>query len=233
MVRNSTPEVQLTINPDRYIMLVENMSADQARQISLSAVRQARQMAPKLTGGGARSIQPIWGQGYFGVTMTAKHMWYQERGMSPFTMRSLEGRTVPMWIDDPTGSERRKNPKAKTRVTASGKAQVLIFRKVGKRDQPRQVRKRSKSTGEYQTTMAPSHYPGAPGRIAHRESPRPLTSPGKQGGQIAPGNVGVWWRHPGLSPRLFLNHSMTKAAERYGVLPVKIYVADAGWRSRI
>lgn len=227
-----TPEMQIAHTPDRYIIVVKGLSVKKSYRLAMSAVRQARQLAPKLSGAGAKSIQPIWGQGYFGVTMTAKHMWIQERGMSPFTMKNLAGKTIPMWIDDPTGVERIKNPKAKVRTTESGKVQVLIFRKAAKIGERKEVRRKSKVTGEWYTTTVPKHYPGAPGRIGVREANKPWTTPGRQPGAIARGNVGVWWRHPGLAPRLFLNHAMTMACQRYGILPLRIYVADAGWRSR-
>jgi hypothetical protein len=116
-----------------------------------------------------------------------------------------------MWLDDPAGTIRQENPKAQTRVTMSGKPQVLIFRRVPQQGKPGS--------------------PGTPGRIGRRESGRPWTTGGRRGGAIAAGNIGVRWRHPGLRPRLFMNHAITHAAQRGGILPVRIYAADRNWRS--
>jgi len=72
----------------------------------------------------------------------------------------------------------------------------------------------------------PASYPGAPGRIGVRESGRPNTTQGRVAGAVARGNSGVRWRHPGLAPRLFLNNALTLAAQRNGIMPTRIYVAD-------
>jgi hypothetical protein len=136
-----------------------------------------------------------------------------------------------MWIDDPAGLERQKNPKAKTRVTMTGKTQVLIFRRAARFGQTRTTRKKL-AGGTYEEKSAPMSYPGAPGRIAVRQAGQPLTTPGATGGQIAQGNIGIRWYYPGLAPRKFLNHGMTEAAQQAGILPVRLYAADANWRAR-
>jgi hypothetical protein len=51
-------------------------------------------------------------------------------------------------------------------------------------------------------------------------------------GAVARGNVGTRWRHPGLAPRKFLNHSMALAAQQGGINPVRVYAADRSWRAR-
>lgn len=155
------------------------------------------------------------------------YVWFQDHGISPFTMRSLAGKVIPMWINDPTGAERSKNPKAKTRTTASGVVQVLIFRKAARLGSQITKRKRDPKTGRMVETSKPASYPGAPGRINRREMGAPHTTPGRLGGAIAPGNGGVRWRHPGIAPRLFLNHGVTMAAQRHGILPVRVYVCDS------
>jgi hypothetical protein len=157
------------------------------------------------------------------------YVYFQERGIRPFTMTALAGKTIPMWIDDPTGTERQKNPKAPTRVTMSGKTQVRIFRRAANIGQTRTTR--TKVAGQWQVSSSPMSYPGAPGRIGRREAGQPNTTPGRTGGQIAKGNIGVRWRHPGLAPRRFLNRSLVLAAQRGGTLPVRIYIADRSWRS--
>jgi hypothetical protein len=144
-------------------------------------------------------------------------------------MYALAGKTIPMWVDDPTGTERQKNPKAKLRTTLSGKTQVLIFRRAAQLGQTKTTR--TKVAGQWQSRTVPMSYPGAPGRIGRREAGRPLTTPGRTGGQVAMGNVGVRWRHPGLAPRKFLNRAMVTAAQENGILAERIYIADRNWRS--
>lgn len=153
------------------------------------------------------------------------YVWFQENGIKAFTMNNLQGKTIPMWIDDPTGQERGKNPKAKTRTTASGKTQVLIFRKAAVKGQRKTVTRRGPG-GVTRQVDVPMSYPGAPGRIGVREASKPHTTPGKVAGAIARGNSGVRWRHPGLSPRFFLNNALTMAAQNAGILPIRIYVTD-------
>ena len=201
------PEMMLCETPDRIIMIVKGLSGKRARNIANAAVRECRRKMPKMSGASAARIQPIYGQGFFGIWWADSYVWFQDHGIRPFTMRSLEGKTIPMWIDDPTGQERSKNPKAKVRTTMSGKVQVLIFRKASN--------------------------VGKPGRINVREAAKPHTRAGKQGGRIAKGNVGVKWRHPGLAPRLFLNNAITLAAQWNGILPVRVYLCDQGWRTQL
>lgn len=226
-----TAEMMLAPAPDRLIMIVPKLSPGRCRSIALDAARLARQLMPKLSGHAASRIYPLYGKGYFGIGFLDSYTWFQENGIRPFTMHSLAGKTIPMWIDDPTGTERLRNPKARTRVTLSGKTQVLIFRRAARMGQRRQVTRKGPG-GAMEKISVPMSYPGAPGRIGVRQAARPLTTPGEVGGRIAPGNSGVRWRHPGLAPRKFLNHSLTVAAQRGGVLPVRIYAADRNWRAR-
>lgn len=166
-----------------------------------------------------------------GMASHNSYVWFQEQGIRPFTMFALAGKTIPMWVDDPTGTEREKNPRAKTRVTMSGKVQVLIFRKAAMPGAVRKTR-RKVADGTYEEFTVPASYPGAPGRIGKREAAQPWTTPGRVPGAIARGNIGVRWRHPGLAPRMFLNHAITQAAQRGGIVPTRIYAADRSWRSR-
>lgn len=232
MALTETAEMKISNNPDRLIVIVPRLKAPRARVIANEAVRLARRNAPKLTGDGARRMQPIYGKGFYGIYFGYSYMWFQEQGIRPFTMSNLAGKTIPMWIDDPSGQERVKNPKAKTRVTASGKTQVLIFRKAAQKGQYKTVKRRSKVSGEVTQVRVPMSWPGAPGRIGVREAALPRTRPGKVGGQIARGNAGVRWRHPGLGARLFMNHSLTIASGNAGIIPTRIYAADARWRAK-
>lgn len=226
-----TQEIILSTQPDRLIMQVKNLDPQAARFMANQAVREARRKMPKATGASAKRLEPIWGQDYFGIRFPDSYVWYQENGIKAFTMKNLAGKTIPMWIDDPTGKERMKNPKAKTRMSASGKMQILIFRKAAKMGQRIDKTRVNKATGAKETYSTVASYPGAPGRISVRQAGSPMTTKGKVGGQIAAGNGGVRWRHPGLQARFFLNNSMTLAAQWNGVLPERIYVADWRWKA--
>lgn len=203
------------------------------------AVRVTRRIMPKMTGQSSSRISPAYGKGYFGVKFQDSYVWFQENGIRAFTMYSLAGKTIPMWISDPTGTERAKNPKAKTRVTANGTTQVLIFRRAARLGQTKRVKvaktntKRGLHRGDWK--IVPASYPGAPGRIARTKTRMVDLNPGvgfQSTGQIASGNVGVRWRHPGLQPRLFLNFAMTETALRNGYWPDKIYACDqSNWRN--
>jgi hypothetical protein len=202
-------------NPDRMIYVAPDMEVEQCYEAAQLAVAHAQALCPKLTGTGASGIRPIFGEGYFGLTWTMPYIWVQNTGAKPFLMRSLAGKTIPMWVDDPIGTTIRDNPKAKTRTTASGRTQVLIFRKAA----PIGSRKTVKRKGPGGATISvdvPRSYPGAAGRIAQREAAAPYTTPGKLGGRVAAGNIGIRWYFPGLSPRSFLEEGLQRAASHMG-----------------
>jgi hypothetical protein len=226
-----TQEMVISPSPDRLIMLIPGLSGPRARNMANGALREARRVMPKLTGRAASRIFPLYGSGYFGIGWLDNYVWFQEQGIRPFTMFALAGKTIPMWVNDPTGTERQKNPRAQVRTTLSGQTQVLIFRRAAMPGETRRIRRKI-ANGTYEEYTVAASYPGAPGRIGKRETGRPHTTPGRTGGQIAKGNIGVRWRHPGLAPRQFLNHAMTLAAEQGGIVPTRIYAADRGWRSR-
>lgn len=188
---------------------------------------------PKMSGASAARLQPLYGKGYYGIWWADSYVFFQDHGIRPFTMRNLAGKTIPMWIDDPTGQERAKNPRAKVRVTMSGKTQVLIFRRAANIGQRITKYGRDRDGNRIVVSDKPASYPGAPGRIGLREARSPNTRDGKLGGQVARGNIGVRWRHPGISPRLFLNNACTLAAQWNGILPTRVYLADGTWRSRL
>lgn len=198
--------------PDRMYVRVPGVSEDVCKRLAIHSTAVAQRNAPKLSGASSRSLEPIWGNEWFGVRWDpSSALWYQERGTRPHTMRSLAGKTIPMWIDDPTGKERSKNPKARTRTTVSGKVQVLIFRKAAKMGQ-RIMRRRNGHMVD-----VPASYPGAPGRIANRDAAAPWTADGRKGGQIRPGNVGVRWRHPGIERRGFVRYAIQSALDAAGL----------------
>jgi len=192
--------------PMSMIAKVKDLDQYEAHHLAREAVIIARRKAPKFSGASAKRFTPYSGPGFFGIKWQDSWVWFQEQGIKPFTMKNLAGKTIPMWISDPTGKERTKNPKAKTRVTASGVTQVLIFRRAAIKGAQKSVLR----NGIRQ--FVPASYPGAPGRIGLREVGQPLTATGKVGGQISTGNVGVRWRHPGLTARHFLAYGITEAA---------------------
>jgi hypothetical protein len=160
-----------------------------------------------------------------GIWFPDAHVWFQEKGTKPFTMRSLSGRTIPMWINDVDGSERRKNPKARVRRTEDGRTQVLIFRRAAEQGRRKVVRTVDKVTGAIRTSSKPMSYPGAPGRIGNRVTAGSSTG-GQLGGQIAAGNSGVRWRHPGLRATQHLNAALAEAVFDAGMIIEPVYAAD-------
>lgn len=216
--------------PD-HLYMENDLTAYQNHAIALEAAAIARRSMPKFSGASAREIQPLWGHGFFGLRWSSPVVWYQEVGIRPFTMNRLAGKTIPMWIKDPTGVERARNPRAQVRVGEDGVPRVLIFRRAARHGQRKIVERNG------QRVDVPASYPGAPGRIAVREMAAPHTRRGKIGGRIAGGpdlarpNVGVRWRHPGLIGRSFLHRGMTQAAIQAGLDPdAPIWATTARWR---
>jgi hypothetical protein len=211
--------------PDRLVMDIDPSYADMASELAFTALAAARANAPKLSGASSENMAPIWddeGQDtWFGIIWEDDYVWWQNQGTNAFTMTHLEGRTIPMWIDDPDGSERQANPKAQVRMTKSGRTQVLVFRKVARKGQYKTVARHVR--GQERLVNVPASFPGAPGRISRREAPWPRTAPGRVGGRIAKGNVGVRWRHPGLFARNFLHYGLRRACDDSGVPHGEIY----------
>jgi hypothetical protein len=190
--------------PDRIIAVVPGLPRDSAKDLADLALAYVRLRSPKLSGESSRKMEAIHGEGWIGIRWHDDYIWYQENGIRPFTMFALAGKTIPMWIDDPTGYERKKNPKARTRTTESGKVQVLIFRRAAKSGARKTVRKRV--GGQWITTEVPASFPGAPGRIAMRGPGGRILSPDPSNRHI-----GVRWRNPGLRPRKFIHYSIIDA----------------------
>jgi len=212
--------------PDRMVMQVPGLTADECSSLAMLALALAHKNAPKASGQSSRRMLAVYGDGFFGVHWLDDHVWFQEAGIRPFTMKTLEGKTIPIWADDPTGKIKAENPKAETRTLPGGRRQTLIFRRVARHGTRRKVRRMRE--GQIVTVDAPRSYPGAPGRIANRDAAAPNTAAGRVGGRIRPGNVGVRWRHPGLSPRGFIEHALRLAAYQGGVpvgpiFPVRVF----------
>lgn len=231
MALTETAEVVLSQRPDRIIMTVEGLSVVDARRAASQALRIARTNAPKMSGDGAKRMSTVYGEGFFGIKFQDPYMWFQENGIRAFTMKNIEGKTIPMWVDDTSGELRAKNPNIKTKINANGEQKVLIFRKVAMKGARKTVTRKARGGGgKMETVSVPRSYPGAPGRISVRQAKAPMTTPGKVAGAIAQGNGGVRWRHPGLSPRFFMNNAITVAAQQNAILPIRVYVTDARTR---
>lgn len=224
-MRNTSPEMQLCARPDRIIALVGQDEA--TAELAQRAVNLAREVMPKVTGHLAGTLEPIHGLNFFGIYFPDRRVWFLEQGTRAHTMHEIAGKTIPMWIDDPTGAERRQNPKAKTRTTVDGRAQVLIFRRVGTKSGYRAWASKIVRVTRSGARIAKYKYPGAAGRITRREAPRPLTTAGRTGGRIARGNVGVAWRNPGLQGRQILNFAVTMAAAESDIDLESLFLTDA------
>jgi hypothetical protein len=211
--------------PDRMVMRAEGYSEDVTRYLAIDAVYAARMSMPRVTGATASRLTPVYEEGWFGIYFPDSWTWFMEQGTGPRTMRSLAGKTIPMWVSDEDGQIRAKNPKIRMRTTQDGRTQVLIFRRAAPIGQRKQVRRRNKWTGEMETVWTVASYPGAPGRINRRSDGMGWGR--GNAGQIAAGNVGVRWRHPGLRALQFLNAALSGVAFRSNIPLTTVYATDA------
>ncbi len=207
--------------PGAAYVLAKGLPEASAHLLARRAAALAAWRAPRLSGSSARRIKPYWGPGFFGVRWADARVWYQEAGTRPYTMSKLAGKTVPMWVPDPSGELRRGDSKAKTKVAADGRTLVLIFRRAAQVGQRKNARRRVGS--RMVTVSVPASYPGAPGRIATRGG----------GGRISSehpvsGHVGVRWRHPGLSPKGFINQAVLEVAGKAGLGTPQVLVKMGG-----
>lgn len=211
--------------PNVLLMQVPGLSLQKTNVLALYAEVTARRLCPKVSGRAASRIHGIAEEGFFGLHWFDSYLWYQEAGTRPFTMHKLAGKVIPMWVEDHDGKLRRENPQIKTRATKDGRTQVLIFRRAARHGERKTVHRMR--GGRYVDVNVPASYPGTPGRIAAREAAAPHTREGRVGGRIAPGNVGVRWRHPGIMQRGFLHEAMRRAAVAHGLPLASIVVAEA------
>lgn len=221
----TAPLLQFSNAPESMIMLFRDLAPDDAERLARDALYRCRQRMPRVTGLTASRLAPIWGRRWFGVAFP-REAWYMEAGTRPFTMRSLAGKTIPMWITDVDGSLRRDNPKAKVRSTEDGRTQVLIFRRAAKIGAKKLVTRPSRFGGAPLTYSVPAAYPGAPGRINRRQPGMPWTPPGARGGAVAAGNTGVRWRHPGVRAMQNINSALAEAAFDAGLIIETVYAVD-------
>jgi hypothetical protein len=217
--------------PDRLVMLAD-VSREESYYLATEAVYIARQTMPRVTGVTASRLATIVAEGYFGIYFPDATTWFLEAGTRAFTMRSLAGKTIPMWVSDTDGQLRRDNPKIRIHTTEDGRLQVLIFRRAARLGQRKVVRRKDPVTGQLTLRTTVASYPGAPGRINRRQPAAPWNASGTQGGQIAGGNVGVRWRHPGIQAMQFLNGALARTAFEAGLPITTVYAVDgASWQS--
>lgn len=209
--------------PDRLYVLAPGLDRRQTAMLARQAVAFSQSISPKMSGRAAAGIKPYSGVGFFGVRWDRPYLWYQEAGINPFTMRSLAGKTIPMWIDDPLGYEHRANPKAKTRMTANGRRQVLIFRKAAPIGSRKRSAVRDREGRLLRWREVPRSYPGAPGRITHREWHPTRGATGRIARMVSRPHMGVRWRHPGLVPREFMQYAIKEVAQMAGVADTQVY----------
>jgi hypothetical protein len=200
-----------SLTPDRILMLIDGADIQMTEEMARTAVSYAQSSMPKISGHLSASLKPAFGENYWGIYFPDKRAWYLEKGTNPFTMNSLAGKIIPMWVDDPDGSVAKdEGRKAQTRITVDGRHQTKIFRRAARKGQRKMVEKNGR------LISVPMSYPGAAGRISSR---------GGQG-RISSGNVGVRWRHPGIGGRDYLNNAMFDASIAHGVDPEPVFLVD-------
>ncbi len=217
------PRVTGNIIPERLYMFAPGMKANETRLMADHAASICRTLSPRLSGRAAEGIKPYSGEGFFGVRWSSSYLWYQEGGTGAHTMRKLAGKVIPMWVDDWTGEMKRRNPKAKTRITANGRRQILIFRKAAKMGARKRLAVRDPQGRLLRWRSVPQSYPGAPGRIAIRQWKPPNSTTGKIALSIDRPNVGVRWRHPGIVPREFMQHAILHVGLLHEIEDREIY----------
>lgn len=207
------PERYYSHRPDRVVMVLDgDYGPELTQDLAEYAVQTAKNIMPKISGRLATTLRPVFGNGYWGIYFPDNKVWFLEQGTNPFTMKSLAGKTIPMWVDDPDGSvAKAEGKKTKTRITIDGRRQALIFRRAAKQGQRKTVIRRGRPVD------VPMSYPGAPGRIGNRLS----------SGRIGVPNVGVRWRHPGIQGRRYLNNAMDTTAYEFGLAPGLISFVDS------
>lgn len=109
------------ILPDKY-----------CREISERAVQIAQTLAPKKTGRGAASFVPNTESGRVGINIPQEYdyMMIQNRGMKPFNMISLEGKTIPMRGPDGSIQFRTVKGAGRRKITTRDEKGRIISSKI-------------------------------------------------------------------------------------------------------
>ena len=82
--------------------------ADKARRISERATQFCRQDLQGRSWTSARSLEAMSGEGMVGIRTSARYLMYQEKGIGPFLMKWVEGRTLPLGCKMGDGPHFRK-----------------------------------------------------------------------------------------------------------------------------
>lgn len=103
-----------------------------AHEISLRAAELARQYAPRGPRNSRSKIRATSATGKVGVYVPpgAEHLLFLDRGISPFIMYGLEGKTIPIRNPDGSISFRKAVGVGKTRISArNNKGQIVSSEK--------------------------------------------------------------------------------------------------------
>lgn len=203
--------------PNAMVAVVPAVEPGYTERMAYHACEYMRLLVPKVTGRMSQGLRPISGLGWFGVTWDMPYTLSQERGTRPRVMKELAGKTIPMWVDDPTGDEARKIPvkerNRRVRRTQDGRQQVLIFRKAAPIGSRKWVMRRGRMVN------VPRSYPGAPGRQGFRNA-MGIWERGFAGG--------VRWRHPGIRAGNYAMEALTTTAREARVQITQIRLERVG-----
>lgn len=106
--------------PSTYYNEGLKIPADVAHQISLRAAELARQYAPRGPKNSKSRIRATSSPGRVGIYVPpdAEHLIYLDRGIAPFIMYSLEGKTIPIRNADGSISFRKASKVGGNRIAA-------------------------------------------------------------------------------------------------------------------
>ena len=196
-------------NPDGWVMPIgSDVPLEVADMAAQEAAALAREMAPRVSGQGARGLTPAFGDGWIGIWSRQSHMLHVNEGTRPRIMTELAGKTIPMWVNDRDGSMTESIPLAKraerTRVTEDGRRQVKIFRKAAPIGSTKIV-----PNARGRLIQVPRAYPGARKRVSGRFA-------------------GRYWRHPGISGQQFVQDALELVASEMRFDADDVYLAKIG-----
>lgn len=104
------------------------LPSDIAHKISLRAAELARQYAPRGPRNSRSRIRATSSNGQVGIYIPpgSEHLLYLDKGIAPFVMYSLEGKTIPIRNADGSISFRKAKGVGKTKITARDKLGRII-----------------------------------------------------------------------------------------------------------
>lgn len=103
-----------------------------AHQISLRAAEIVRRTAPLGPNNSRRFIRATWQRGQIGVHIPPRaiHLLYLDRGIRPFVMKSLEGKTIPMRGPDGSIQFRTAKNVGKPQIMTRDESGRIIYSKL-------------------------------------------------------------------------------------------------------